>query len=119
MKDELKAYDLKIRNSDAPDAQLIDFEIYDDEDNVAWVWGDSPDEVEVECTHPAQCVSFDDDEPCGWCELCGATCNAQYLPDVGDVEGYAWSGRCLSAVGWETPDEPGGVIGKYLKELAK
>lgn len=117
MKDELRQYDLKVRHSDAPDAKPIDFIIYDEEDNVAFVWGDTPEDVEVECGHPSQCVDFDDDEPTGWCELCGATCDAHYEADSGNVEDYAWSGRKLVPTEWTTPTKPGGVIGRYLAGL--
>lgn len=119
MEDKLKEYGLKLHENDSPDRYEVDFTIEDDDDNVAWVWGDSPEDVEVECTHPAQCVSFDDDEPCGWCELCGATCDAHYEADNGNVEDYAWSGRELVPTEWVMPKKPGGVIGKYLKKLAK
>ena len=117
MQEQLKEYDLKVLYSDDEDHKPIDFTIADDEDNVAWVWGDSSEDVEVECTHPAQCVAFDDDEPTGYCELCGATCDARYEVDSGNVEDYYWSGRRLVPTEWKAPDSPGGVIGKYLKEL--
>ena len=118
MQEQLKEYDLKILYSDDEDREPIDFTIADDEDNVAWVWGSEPfKDVEVECTHPAQCVVFDDDEPTGYCELCGATCDAHYEMDSGNVEDYYWSGRRLVPTEWCTPKEVGGIIGKHLKEL--
>lgn len=117
MKDALAEYDLRVRNSDAPDAKAIDFEIYDENDNIAFVWGNTPDDVEVECNHPDQCVSYSDDEPTGYCELCGATCDCHYEADVGNVEEFYWSGRRLVPTAWTMPKQPGGVIGKYLKEL--
>lgn len=117
MKDELREFDLKVRHSDAPDAEPIDLIIYDDDDNVAWVWGVDPSDVQVECTHPDQCVEYDDDEPVGQCALCGASCSAHYEMDAGNVEDYSWSGRRLVPTEWEMPDEPGGIIDDYLKEL--
>lgn len=117
MEDKLKEYDLKVRYSDSPDAKPIDLEIYDGEGNVAWIWGNTPEDVEVECDHPSQCVDFDGDEPCGWCELCGATCSTHYEAEYGNVEGHYWEGRRLVPTDWTTPDKPGGLIGEYLKEL--
>ena len=117
MKDKLKEYGLKIRWSDNPDASPIDFSIEDGQDNVCWVWGDTPEDVEVECNHPGQCVAYSDDEPTGYCELCGATCDCHYEIDEGNVEDYYWSGRRLVPTAWTMPKQPGGVIGKYLKEL--
>lgn len=118
MREELEEYDLKVRYNDNPDAEPIDFEIYDDEDNVAWVWGSHPTEdIQVECNHPEQCVVFDDDEPTGYCELCGAKCECHYENDSGNIEDHYWNGRKLVPHEWEEPIEPGGIIGKYLKEM--
>lgn len=115
MKDELKEFGLKVRYSDNPDAKPIDFEIYDEEDNVAWCWGSNPDDVEVECNHPT--VEFMEDEPTGYCPICGATCDCHYEIDEGNVEDYYWSGRRLVPDHWVQTKEVGGIIGKYLKEL--
>lgn len=115
MKDKLKEYGLKIRWSDNPDASPIDFSIEDDQDNVCWVCGNSIDDVEVECDHPA--VEYDDDETVGECPVCGATCDCHYEADAGNVEDFYWSGRRLVPTAWTMPKQPGGVIGKYLKEL--
>ena len=120
MKDKLAEYDLKVRYNDAPDAEPIDWIIYDDEDNVAFVWGSEPwNDVQVECDHPSQCVEFDDDEPVGSCALCGATCETHYEADEGNVEDYHWSGRRLVPTSWTMPNKPGGIIGDYLKDLQK
>lgn len=117
MEKELESYDLYFRENDAKDRENIDFIIEDKYDNVAFVWGDTPDDVEVECNHPGQCVSYSDDEPTGYCELCGATCDCHYEADAGNVEDFYWSGRRLVPTEWTMPKQPGGVIGKYLKEL--
>lgn len=120
MKDALAEYDLKVRYNEAPDAEPIDWIIYDDEDNVAFVWGSEPwKDVQVECNHPDQCIEYDDDEPVGRCALCGATCETHYEADNGNVEDYAWSGRRLVPTSWTTPNKPGGIIGDYLKDLQK
>ena len=116
MKDSLAEYDLKVRYNDDPDAEPIDFIIYDDEDNVAWCWGSEPwKDVQVECTHPV--VEYDEDEPVGYCHICGASCNYHYEADEGNVEDYHWSGRQKVPHDWVQPKEIGGIIGKYLKEL--
>lgn len=118
MKDALAEYGLKVRYNDAPDAEPIDIIIYDDEDNVAFAWGSEPwKDVQVECSHPDQCIEYDDDEPVGECALCGATCECHYEADAGNVEDYAWSGRRLVPHEWHSPKKIGGIIGKYLKEL--
>lgn len=120
MKDALAEYNLKVRYNDAPDAEPIDWIIYDDEDNVAFVWGSEPwKDVQVECNHPDQCIEYDDDEPVGICALCGATCDCHYEVDDGSVEDYAWSGRRLVPTSWAMSKEPGGIIGDYLKDLQK
>lgn len=120
MKDALAEYDLKVRYNDSPDSEPIDDIIYDDEDNVAFIWGSEPwRDVQVECGHPDQCIEYDDDEPVGRCVLCGATCETHYEADEGNVEDYAWSGRRQVPTSWAMPDKPGGIIGDYLKDLQK
>lgn len=120
MKDALAEYDLKVRYNEAPDAEPIDWIIYDDEDNVAFAWGSEPwKDVQVECNHPDQCIEYDDDEPVGRCALCGATCETHYEADEGNVEDYAWSGRRQVPTSWTMPNTPGGIIGDYLKDLQK
>lgn len=120
MKDALAEYDLKVRYNEDPDSEPIDIIVYDDEDNVAFVWGSEPwKDVQVECNHPDQCIEYDDDEPVGRCALCGATCDCHYEADNGNVEDYAWSGRRLVPTSWTTLKEPGGIIGDYLKDLQK
>ena len=116
MEEELKKYGLKIRWSDNPDASPIDFSIEDDQDNVCWVWGNSIDDIEVECDHPV--VEYDDDETVGECPVCGATCSAHYETDAGNVEDYYWSGRVLTPHEWFPRKTPGGIIGDILKEIS-
>lgn len=117
MKDALAEYDLKVRYNDDPDGEPIDFIIYDDEDNVAWVWGSEPfNDVQVECNHPA--YELEDEEPTAHCPICGATCDCHYEKDEGSVEDYHWSGRQLVPDNnWVMPKTIGGIVGKYLKEL--
>lgn len=119
MWEKLKEYDLMLCLNESPDSKPIDIVAYDDEDDVvASMYGDSPtDSIQVECTHPSQCVEFDDDEPVGWCALCGASCDCHYELDEGNVEDYFWSGRRLVPTEWTTPKKPGGIFGEYLKEL--
>lgn len=119
MQDRLKEYWLEAHYNDSPDAKAIDFSIADAEDNVCWVWGNAPDDVEVECDHPNQCIEYDDDEPCGRCELCGATCTCHYEVDEGNVGDYYWKGRVLVPTEWTIPDQPSGIIGEYLEGLKK
>lgn len=117
MEEELNSYGLYLRENDAKDRENIDFVIEDKYDNVAFVWGDSPNNVEWECNHPV--VEYDDDEPVGECMLCGAKCDCHYEADEGNVEDYAWSGRELVPTEWTIPKKPGGIIGDYLKDLQK
>lgn len=109
MQDKLKEYGLNLRQSDSKNRDPIDFSIEDYEDNVAWAWGDRPDEAEVDCTHPYQCVEFGDDDEQGICALCGATCDWHW---VDDGEG----GRDREPHEWYPPKKTGGLIGEYLKE---
>lgn len=118
MEDKLKEYGLKIRESDNPERQLIDFDISDGEDNIAWVWGQDVDSVEWECTHPEECVEYSDEDERGECLLCGATCSAHYEADRGNVEDYYWSGRIFVPHEWLPKKTPGGIIGDILKEMS-
>ena len=112
MKDELREYDLKVRYNDSPDAEPIDIIIYDDEDNVAFLWGSNPfNDVQVECNHPT--VEFDDDETVGECPICGATCTWHWQTSGDD--GYTITERVVDS--WEKPKEIGGILGRYIKEL--
>lgn len=115
---ELDQYDLRLRESDNPERLPIDFSVEDDNDNVCWVWGKDIDDVEVECNHPYQCIDWGDDDECGECQLCGATCSAHYEVDTGNVEDYYWSGRTLVPHEWSPRETPGGIIGDILKEMS-
>ena len=115
MEKELKQYGLHFRESDSPDRDNIDFVIEDENDNVCWVWGDNPRDIEWECTHPI--VDFDDNEPVGECLLCGCSCDCHYEADNGNVEDYAWSGRKLVPHEWYPRREIGGIVGDYIKQL--
>ena len=118
MEEELKDYGLHVVWNDDQNSEPIDFAIADEDDNVCWVWGRKPNkDIQVECNHPNECVVFSDDEPTGWCELCGASCACHYETDAGNVEDYYWSGRRLVPHSWEMPDEPKGIIGDYIKKL--
>lgn len=113
LKKELEQYDLKMRHSESEDREPIDFSIEDDQDNVCWVWGSEPfKDVQVECDHPYQCIDWGDDDEMGECELCGAQC---YWHWESDGEG----GQERVIHGWEHPDKPFGIVGRYLKDLQK
>jgi len=111
MEKELEQYDLRARHSDAEDREPIDFTIEDDYDNVCWVWGSEPwKNIQCDCDHPYQCIDWGDDDECGVCELCGASCDWHWEND-----GEGGQERVIHA--WHKPEEIGGVVGKYLKEL--
>lgn len=100
----------KVRESDNPDRQPIDFSIDDGKDNVCWVWGATPQDVEWECDHPT--VEFDDDETVGECVLCGATCDWHWNT-YGDA-GYTQKEQVPHE--WHKPEKVGGLVKEYLKE---
>lgn len=70
--EDLKKFGLRVRESDDPNRQLVDFTIEDDKDNVAWIWGDLYDDIDWECSHPYQCIEFGDLSNQCECLLCGA-----------------------------------------------
>lgn len=109
--DKLKEYELKVRWSDNPDASPIDFSIEDDEDNVCWVWGNSVDDVEVECDHPV--IEYDDDETVGECPVCGATCDWHWVVSADD--GYEIKERVPH--GWHRPEKVSGIVKEILDEM--
>lgn len=118
--EELKDLGLQLRESDSPDRQKVDFAIEDDEDNVAWVWGDSLNDVDWECNHPYQCIEWDTDDdsaPTGQCLLCGSYCSGHYETDIGNVEDYYWSSKETHPTEWYPRHNVGGLVGEYLKEL--
>lgn len=110
MEEKLEEYGLNIRWSDNPNRELIDFSIEDARDNIAWVWGKTFDDVEVECNHPYECIDFGDGEEMGECLLCGATCDYYYEEDD---EGN----HIPEPSDWYRPRSVEGFIGEYLKEL--
>lgn len=110
MEDKLKEYGLKLRENDSPDRYEVDFNIEDDEDNVAWVWGYGLNDVEFECNHPYQCIDFGDGEEQCECLLCGSFGDYHYEEDDG--------GHKVPEVHeWYPRRDAGGLIGEYLKEL--
>lgn len=112
MEDELKEYGLVIRESDSPDRQMIDFNVEDEEDNVAWIWGDSWSDIDWECNHPYQCIEFGDLSDQCECMLCGAYGDWHYEEDD---EGH----KTKEPHEWYPRRKAGGLIGEYLKELQK
>lgn len=108
--DQLKEYNLAIRESNNPERQLVDFSIEDDEDNVAFVWGDKTTDVDFECNHPYQCIDFGDGEEQGECSLCGSYCDYHYEEDD---EGR----KVPEPHEWYPRRNVGGLIGEYLREL--
>ena len=110
MNEELKKYGLAIRESDDPERQLVDFAVEDGDDNVAWVWGDSLNDVDWECDHPYQCIEFGDGTEQGECLLCGSYCDYHYEEDD---EGH----KVPEPHEWYPRRDVGGLIGSYLKEM--
>lgn len=104
---ELKAYGLKFRESDDPNRCPIDFTIEDEEDNVAWIYGDKF-LTAVECDHVVEPIFWDDGER-GECPICGALCDWHYEPDD---EGN----KVRTPHNWYIPEKPRGLIGQYIKE---
>lgn len=109
MEEELKRYGLKVYWAEAEDRDPIDFSIADEEDNVAWVWGDRED-IEWECNHPYQCVDFGDGEEQGECLLCGGTCDYHYEEDEA-------GNKVPEPHEWYSPKRASGLIKEYVKEL--
>lgn len=112
--DRLKELGLTYRESDNPERMNIDFTIEDGEDNVAWVWGDSSDDIDYECSHPS--VEYEDDEHVGVCELCGATCDWHYEDDCGNVGSYYWNGKEKVPHDWHYGKGVGGIIKQIIEE---
>lgn len=110
MEKELKDFGLKIRESDSPNRFNIDFTIEDEEDNVAWVWGHTPTDIDWECNHPSQCIEYDDDETVGECLLCGSTCDWHK-----ETDGENYTYRVPHQ--WYPRKNVGGIVGKILKEM--
>lgn len=110
MLDKLKEYGLKLHESDDPDRYEVDFNIEDDEDNVAWIWGHGLNDVEFECNHPYQCIDFGDGEEQCECLLCGSFGDYHFEEDD-------FGHKVPEVHEWYPRREAGGLIGEYLKEL--
>ena len=110
MLDKLKDYGLNLRESDNPDRDPVDFTIESEEDNVAWVWGHSLFDLDWECDHPYQCIEFGDGEEQCECLLCGSFGDYHYEED-------SQGNKVPEPHEWYPRRSPGGLIGKYLKEL--
>lgn len=106
----LEELGLKVYESEAPDRQLVDFDVSDGEDNVAWVWGDRLDDVDWECDHPYQYINFGDGEEQCECTLCGSFGDYHYEEDD---EGH----KVPEPHEWYPRRNIGGLIGEYLKEI--
>ena len=124
MEEKLKEYHLKLEPSENPDAKPIEFSITDYGEVVCNVWGNTPNDIEVECSHPYQCIEWREqaDDERGECKLCGATCDWHWEPDVCDMgddgNGYvAYETQEREPDDWDEPINAGGIIGDYLKEL--
>lgn len=119
LEDELKNLGMAIHDNKSPNRRAVDFSIMDKAlgDSVAEVWGYSFNDIDWDCTHPIECVTFDDDNLAGQCELCGCHCDAHYEADDGNVEGFYWSGRRLVPHEWYPRREVGGLIKKILDEM--
>lgn len=114
MEGALKEYDLHVVQNDKKDRMPIDFKILDDHDIFcAEVWGETPDNVEITCEHPA--VEFEDDEHVGECPVCGAWAT-WHLEESAD-DGYTVRDKYVDS--WDYENVPGGILGKYLKELQR
>lgn len=116
MEQLLKKYGLTIRESDSPDRKPVDFTIEDGNDNVCWVWGDTPDNVKIECDHAV--IDYgDDDDLRGRCLVCGAACDWHWEDDSGDVEDYHWEGKERVPHYWHEPINNRGIVKMYLRRL--
>ena len=78
------------RSKDDPEYLPIDFAVRLDEEAIAWVWGKSADDVEIECDHEAE---FGDDDEAGVCPICGAECIWHYETEWEDT-GHDDDGHC-------------------------
>ena len=111
MEQKFKDLGLFVVWSDAKDRQPIDFSIADEDDNIAWVWGANPNDVDWECNHPYEFIEFGDDrEEQGECLLCGSYCDWH---GVADENGYTTP----EPHEWYPRRDVGGLIGEYLEEL--
>lgn len=119
----LKELGLEVYENETPDRQLVDFDVVDGEDNVAWAWGDRFDDVDWECTHPREYVEFGDEDEYGECLICGSHCSWSFVDEWLD-EGHDETGGCIGKMvktpeitEWYPRRNVGRAIGEYLKEL--
>lgn len=110
MLDKLKGYGLTFVENDDESREPIDFIIKEDNDGVAAVWGNKPDDVDFECSHPYQCIDFGDGEEQCECTLCGSFGDYHYDKDE---EGH----DVPEPHDWYPRRDVGGLIGEYLEEL--
>lgn len=110
MLDELKDYGLTFVENDDESRERIDFIIKEDNDGVAAVWGNKPDDVDFECSHPYQCIAFGDGEEQCECLLCGSFGDYHYEEDD-------QGNKVPEPHEWYPRRDVGGLIGEYLKEL--
>lgn len=107
--DELAEYGLKIRYNDADNREPIDLSIEDGEDNVAWLWGANPHDVEWECNHPV--VEYEDDETQGECAICGSYCD-WHTEGCADESGDGYIERVPH--NWYPRKSAGGILGEII-----
>lgn len=108
-------YIVEHRPKNLADTCAIDFEVRDAESDslLATVWGDSLDDLQVDCEHTD--IEYDDDETVGECLICGDTCNWHTQIEV--VDGYTTKERVPHE--W-LGEKLGGFIKEYLdKEYKK
>ena len=120
--EELGKYKLYVRESDSSERDPIDFTIENVDDNVAWVHGNSLEDIDYECSHPTEPV-WDDEDYCE-CPVCGETCD-WHLEKVVVDEGHDADGdyfckeaevRVVDCWNGPRPYGVGGLIGEYIKE---
>lgn len=108
--EELKAYDMTIKEADDDDRERVDFTVEENGDMVAWACGDDTNDVDFECDHPYMCVEFGDEiEDQGECLLCGAYCDWHYEDD-GEGHGIPEPHE------WYNPRDVGGFMKEYIDE---
>lgn len=122
MQDKLKELGLNVRWSDDPDREMIDFDIDDGTDNVAWVWGSNPfNDVQIECNHPEEAIdyNYDKEHHQGMCKICGAWCD--YVRDEWEEmeDGVPVKYGDNRVIDWYTPNRIGGIVGDYIQKLRK
>lgn len=103
-----------------PDTCPIDFEVRERLSDVicATVWGDTLDDLCVDCDHDYVKYEDDDDER-GVCEVCGATCDWHWSKDIVELENVVGEITDRTPHEWYEPDKPGGFIGDYVKQYYK